>query len=186
MGDLPVGEGAPWRPDWGARSEQVHPVFQQLLPGSAGEAEGGVLGAGEAGAACRGAQLLEVGLLDGAAAGKHGRGRIPGGAREGGPVLPPGPRAPRSSRTGQGAAGRGEAAGGESWCPLGRRGWGQAPHWPGTPPRGTPQGRRSPASRWASRVAQRVLPCPALPHPALRLDRLLSPLLQQTDVQLES
>lgn len=60
-------------------SQQVHAVLQQLLPGFAREAEGAVLRAGEAGAPRRRCQLLEVGLLGGAATGIHGRRGIPGG-----------------------------------------------------------------------------------------------------------
>ena len=57
-------------------SEQVHPVLQQLLLGFAGEAEGAVLRAREAGAPRRHRQLLEISLLDGAATGVHGRGGV--------------------------------------------------------------------------------------------------------------
>lgn len=63
-------------------SQQVHPVLQQLLLGFAREAEGGVLGAGEAGAPCGRRQLLEIGFLDGVAAGVHGRGGISRRGRE--------------------------------------------------------------------------------------------------------
>lgn len=77
--------GPPGGASFAARpsSQQVHTVLQQFLPGFAREAEGAVLRAGEAGAPSRRCQLLEVGLLGGAATGIHGRGGIPGrGERE--------------------------------------------------------------------------------------------------------
>ena len=52
-------------------------MLQQLLLGFAREAEGAVLRTREAGAPPRRRQLLEIGFLDGAAAGIHSRGGIP-------------------------------------------------------------------------------------------------------------
>lgn len=63
-------------------SKQVHSVLQQLLLGLAGQAEGTVMGVGDARVAERSAQLLEVGFLDRVPAGVHGRGGVPGRAGE--------------------------------------------------------------------------------------------------------
>lgn len=57
-------------------------MLEQLLLGFAREAEGGVLGAGEAGGPRGRRQLLEVGFLDGVAAGVHGRGGVSRTGRE--------------------------------------------------------------------------------------------------------
>lgn len=59
------------------RSQQIDPVLQQLLLGSAREAEGAVLRTGEAGAACGCCQLLEVGLLGRIGTGVHRCGGVP-------------------------------------------------------------------------------------------------------------
>ena len=64
-------------------------MLQQLLLGFALEAEGAVLRVREARAPRRRGQLLEVGFLNGVAAGIHSRGGVPGGGGETGDHSPP-------------------------------------------------------------------------------------------------
>ena len=61
-------------------------MLQQLLLGFALEAEGAVLRVREARAPRRRGQLLEVGFLNGVAAGIHSRGGVPGGGGEVGAI----------------------------------------------------------------------------------------------------
>lgn len=80
-------------------SEQIDAVLQQLLLGLARQAEGAVVRVGGARVARRDAQLLEVGLVDRAAAGVDGRASVPGGAADG-RVRAPGAANPREQAAG--------------------------------------------------------------------------------------
>lgn len=74
-------------------------MLQQLLLGFAREAEGTVLRVREARAPCRRGQLLEVGFVNGAAAGVHSRGGVPGEGEKGDHCPPPGrPQTPETPR----------------------------------------------------------------------------------------
>lgn len=74
-------------------------MLQQLLLGFAREAEGAVLRVWEARAPCRRGQLLEVGFVNGVAAGVYSRRGVPGEGEKGDHSPPPGrPQTPETPR----------------------------------------------------------------------------------------